>query len=313
MAYKIGSIPGSKSYIEERADFWEITALQYSGSFVSQLYIGKALAKELDELSHEGIDSEDDQLNDKLDDVFKELERRISATNSKYPFEFKRYSIKLDEAESITKDVYLFLLLSTRFNMKENKIHGGIDATHLFEDLCAWVAKKYFGVNADSYVFGTSNPGSFEDKVNEMISRLKEGDAFRNRNNNTPTKNDDAVDVVVWKDFAENRAGKLIGFGQCKTGTSWRKYIADLKPEKFCNSWFHDRPVFYPISLFFISDTMNWEFNYFTTQYDYVFFNRFRIIEHVDETIPESIITRIRQWLSGGAVDFVNSKSLVSQ
>lgn len=92
-------------------------------------------------------------------------------------------------------------------------------------------------------MFGTSNSRSFEDKVNEMISLLKEGDSFRNRNNNTPTKNDDALYVVVWKDFSESRAGKLIGFGQCKTGTSWRHHVADLKPEKFCDSWFHDRPV----------------------------------------------------------------------
>jgi hypothetical protein len=239
MAYKIPDLPSARSYKEETADFWEIQAIRNPGIYVSQTQISKIIARELDELDHDGLNSEDDILidgNDKvagLEDVLLELQNRIKYSSNKYPFDFGKFSMKLRENEDLIKQVYLFLLLCTRLNMLTKKIHNKKDGTLLFEKLCAHVAKNFFGSNSDSFVFGTAEPGNFEAKVKHLIKQIGEGESFKNPNNNPPSKNDDSVDVVVWKDFSDKRMGKLIGFGQCKTGTtSWK----DDKHKLKCNS-----------------------------------------------------------------------------
>lgn len=300
MPYKFSKLPNSRSYKEETADFWEIQAICNPGIYVSQIQISKIIAKELDEIDHEGIESEDDLLDDRLDEVFSELQRRVEFTSDKYPFIFQKYSMKIDDDTSIVKEVYLFLLLCTRFNMTTQKEHNGIDGTLLFEKLCAHVAKKYFGDSSQSFVFGTAEPGNFEGKVKDLIKKVGEGRAFQNPNNNVPTKKDDSVDVVVWKEFSDKRIGKLIGFGQCKTGTtSWRDGIHKLSPIDFCGKWFNEQPILYPIPLVFICDTMNEDFNFYTSQKGYLVFNRFRILEYVNDSLDDQIKQDLSTWLEG--------------
>lgn len=300
MSYKIPDLPSAKAYKEETADFWEVQAICNPGMYISQTQISKIIAKELDEIIHEGIESEDDLLDDGLDDVFIELQRRIKFSSNKYPFKFQKFSMKFEEQTSIIKEVYLFLLFCTRFNMKTHKIQNNIDGTLLFEKICAHVAKNYFGEASQSFVFGTAEPGNFENKVKDLIEKIGEGKNFQNPNKNQPTKKDDSIDIVVWKDFSDKRIGKLIGFGQCKTGTtSWRDDIHRLKPSDFCGNWFSEQPVLNPIPLVFLCDTMNEDFNFYTAQLGYLVFNRFRILEYIDDNLDINLKTDISMWLNG--------------
>ena len=299
MPYKIPALPGVKAYKEEKADFWEVQAIRCPGLFVSNIQISKVLARGLDEISNEGLEDENDELNSNLDDVLLELQNRPKYCSHGYPFTFNKFSIKLDENESDLKKVYLFLLLCTRFNMKTNKIHGRVDGTLLFERLCTHVAKNYFGSNSQSFVFGTAKPCNFETKVRDMISKIGEGNSFKNPNHNPPTKKDDSIDVVAWKEFSDARIGKLIAFGQCKTGTSnWREDKHKLKPRDFCTKWFQEEPVLPPLPLVFICDTMNENRNFWTDQQGYLIFNRFRILEYtVTDDLDESFMRDLNSWL----------------
>ena len=214
------------------------------------------------------------------------------------------YNISIIESEVIFEQT-----LSTRLNMKETKVQNNVDATQVFEYLCAEIARNYFGTSTESLVFGTAASGGFEKKVKHLISRLGEGDGFKNPNNNPPTAKDDALDIVVWKEFADKRHGKLIGFGQCKTGTSWNNGIVRLKPEKFCSTWFINDPILTPIPIIFISDTLNWEKNFYSIQKNYLFFNRFRIMEYLPADLDDRIITNIRKWLDNALKFLNNNKS----
>ena len=304
MSYKYPNLPSAQAHKEETADFWELQAICNPGIFISQTNISKIISKELDEISHDGIESDDDHLDEKLDDVHHELNNRIKYTGQKYPFEFGRYSIKIKEEDNIYKNIYLFLLLATRFNMLKKKKQNGIDGTLLFEKLCQSVVRNFFGKNSKSIVFGTAISGGFEDKVKNLISQLGEGDAFKNPNNNAPTKNDDSIDIVVWKEFADKKIGKLIGFGQCKTGTtSWRDDIHKLKPSDFCDRWFYNNPVLNPIPIVFITDTMNEDFNFYSSQQGFLIFNRFRILEYLPDNLPEIIINDINNWVAGAFLE----------
>lgn len=308
MSYKIPYIPGSKAYKEEIADFWEVEAMRNPSTFISQININKILSKELNEINHEGIDSEDDEMNEKNSEVFEEINRRSKSMGSKYPFVINKYSIKIIDENNFFKLVYTYLLLGTRLNMQTQKKFNGVDGTLLFERVCAYVLKKYFGDNASSFVFGTAVSGAFKDKVNDLIKKIGEGTKFSNPNNHSPPQKDDAIDVVAWKEFSDKRMGKLIGFGQCKTGTtSWRDGIKKLNSEDFCAKWFTQVPVYTPLQLVFLCDTMNEDFNFYTAQFRYLIFNRFRVVEYLDENLDPQIKDDIEDWVKG-ALEFIDVK-----
>ena len=307
MTYKIPFLPSPRAYKEELADFWEILALRQPGQYISGTEVSRIINIASDEIGYEGIESASDQLEAGLEAVFLELQRRKEFSGGKYPFSFKRYSFILNMEDSLYKDVYIFLLLCTRFNMKENKVHNGVDGTLLFEELCAIVASNYFGEASESYVFGTATRGNFEGKVNALIDKIGEGEAFRNLNSNPPTKNDDAVDVVVWKEFSDKRVGKLVAFGQCKTGTSWHDDIQKLKPSDFCTNWFYRPLVIDPLPIVFLCDTLNEDKNFYTSQKGYLVFNRFRILEYIAQNMDDTVQTKINTWLDG-AIDTIDVK-----
>lgn len=303
MSYKIQSLPSPRAYKEEKADFWEIQSLINPGIYISRANIISTLSKGTDEIYHEGIESEDDTIDDGLDAVLIELDRRFSFTNQKYPFTLKRNSIKINEDESTLTLIYKYMLLCTRLNMRESKIQNGLDGTQLFENLSSYVANKYFGVDSKSFVFGTAEPGSFKTKTEDLIRKIGEGDSFKNPNNNPPTANDDAIDVVVYKDFSDKRIGKLIAFCQCKTGTHWKNDMRKLNPSEFCSKWLLTTPILIPIPVVFICDTLHEEMNFYGTQLNYLVFNRFRILEYIEDDIPQELLANIRNWVAGALED----------
>lgn len=307
MSYKIPELPSPKAYIEEKADFWEIQAIINKGINISQTDISKILSIQSDETNNDGINSEDDTIEVALFETFNHLNSRIQTCGfNRYPFDLATSSIKFSD-ETLTPHmwVYLYLLFCTRLNMKKNKIFNNLDGTKIFEHLCAQVLKNYFGENSNSIVFGTAEEGNFIDKVNELIKQLGEGNHFKNTNKNPPTKNDDSLDIVGWKDFKDKDRNKLIGFGQCKTGTSWQDYVNKLKSSDFCSNWFNDDPLFLPIDIFFIADTLNDEFNRNSIRRSKLFFNRFRIMEYLPEEIDNKTLKEIKDWVQG-ALDFLN-------
>ncbi|WP_116109351.1 hypothetical protein [Lewinella sp. IMCC34191] len=296
-AYKYGTIPSEKAQKEDTADFWEIQALREFGIPVSEIDILKVVAKEFDELNNDGIESQEDFYSDRLNDVFSHLSDRVKYSYNNYPFRFNRSSIEIDQIESSSDYLYVFLLLATRLNMGNDRVHGGVDGTLLFEFICSHAIKQFFGDNAQSFLFGTGAPGNFAAKVTELIHELGEGGAFKNANINPPTKNDDGIDVVVWKDFADNKEGKLIGFGQCKTGTTWRDKIHKLKPADFCMNWFKHSPVVQPIAIVFLTDTLYEDQNFITDQRGFLVFNRFRVMEYSITNLPEEVFNDIKSWV----------------
>lgn len=301
MGYKYDNIPSKRAYKEETADFWEIEAIRRR-NYVSIIDINKIIAKEFDEFQHDGIDSEEDEFNMELEDIFLHLQERVDFTDRNYPFSFSAgYNSLFFNGLTETSDyLYLFLLLCTRFNMQTHKVQKGIDGTLLFEHICANTIRNFFGNNTQSYVFGTGVQGSFKAKINDFITKVGEGRSFKNSNFNPSTKNDDGVDIVAWKDFADKKIGKLIGFGQCKTGTtSWRDGIHKLKPSQFCSNWLSMSPVFEPIPIVFLADTMNDEFNFYTAQKGFLVFNRFRIMEYGVLGLSSKIQSEMKDWVVG--------------
>ncbi len=297
MAYKLRTLPTERAYKEEIADFWEIEALKQFGTPISDISILKVISKGFDELQNEGLLSEEDHLSERLEEVFAHIKDRQVFSNRQYPFKCNHASIQIDSLTNSSDYLYVFMLLATRFNMNSDRVQNEIDGTDLFEFISAEAIKNFFGHNSSSFVFGTGHRLSFEKKIAEFIAKVGEGEKFKNPDSNPPTKNDDGIDVVVWKEFADKRKGKLIGFGQCKTGTEWRDGIHKLKPGDFCKKWLYSSPVLTPLPIVFLTDTMNEEYNFISTQTEFLVFNRFRIMEYASFGLSNEIQDKIIIWV----------------
>ena len=150
-------------------------------------------------------------------------------------------------------------------------------------------------------VFGTSEGSAgFPDKINRLCDRLGEGDGYINRGAGPHRKKDDKLDVVAWKPFADRREGKLIAFGQCKTGTNWKDQVSQLRPNGFCSKWFQSPPVLDPVRMFFISEALS-SVGWRNESVDAgLIFDRCRIVDYCDD-LEDALLQRLEKWTTAAA------------
>ena len=255
--FKWPGSPSPEAPIQELADFAELMCLQQgstSATSLSQL-IGRVSEADFSD----GV-PEEDEGDMASEEVYLELERRRAACGSNYPFAIDEAgrSLKLFPGEIPDLHIlYRYLLLATRLNMATERKHAGFDGTQLFELLSAEVAREYLGQRAKSLVFGTAsdNP-NFEAKVNDLCAQVGEGGGYTTRPGRSARTKDGKLDVVVWVPFVDGLPSKLIGFGQCKTGTNYRDETTQLQPGKFREKWLGDSLYVTPIRMFFISEAL---------------------------------------------------------
>jgi hypothetical protein len=251
-----------------------------------------------DNHENDGIDDNDSERADRLDDVIGVLEERQRILSGKYPF-------TIDETGNILSYVldstnhfhwcYLYLFLSTNTNMRNNKILNEVDGTLLLEEICAEVLKNYLGSYAKSFVFGTAATGGFEAKINHLCQELGEGIRYRD-DRTTHYDKDGKLDTVGWIPFSDGKPSKLIVFGQCKTGTNWRDTLTQIQPESFMRKYLHRSFSLTPVRSFFISDAVE-RARWNDVAIDGgLFFDRCRIVEFCPEELNEKLFSKIRRW-----------------
>lgn len=130
-----------------------------------------------------------------------------------------------------------------------------------------------------------------------MLDALNEGGSFKEPEGSTGRQNDGKLDVIVWKPFSDNRGSKLIGMGQCKTGSSWENMVTQLQPSVFFGSYCSMTPYVEPVRLFFVTASCKekWEE---LSRSGGIFFDRCRIMDYLPESLDKDLFTRITNWLS---------------
>ena len=142
--------------------------------------------------------------------------------------------------------------------MNKNRRHAGIESTLPFEKLASEVAREYFGSRANRFVFDTAvGISDFRSKVDDHRMRINEGNRFHIHSGTRPRAKDGKLDSVVWKEFSDGLPGKLIAFGQCKTGTSYMDMLTHLHPDSFCDKWLLTKPAVLPVWMFLISEELS--------------------------------------------------------
>ena len=249
-----------------------------------------------DEINNEGVESSDDLSVDAIEDGIKECVQRAAFCPAKYPFRVNAHSLEPRVDSGVNREIYQFMLLSTRLNMNEQKNQANFDATKLFEELCAGVAGEYFGQHSKSMVFGTADAGRFQQKVEDVISKLNLTSTYRIPLGSTGRQKDAAVDVLAWIPFADKKDSQMIAIGQCKTGTHWEDMLTTTLPKVFFESYFSGQPFADVERMFFVCESYGidrWEER---SRKAGIMFDRTRIMEYIPANIDASLLSRITKW-----------------
>ena len=294
-------IPSPRADAHELADFAELSAWQ-EGSF-SLTALSRTLGR-LDENGHSNGVSIDDPVGNAAEAAYAELEQRAETCAHAYPFALTRSAQTLSFTGATANDkhiIYRYLLLATRLNMSSDRRHTDIDGTRLYEELAAEIARIYLGDRARSFVFGAASPQpGFRSRVDDLCRQLGEGGGFVNRNRGRLTARDGNLDVVAWKPFADRRPGKLILFGQCKTGTHYRDTLAQLQPDAFCTKWVRDPLALAPVRAFFITEALPWSLWRNAVADAGLLFDRCRIIDFADG-VNRAVLASLTAWTTAAA------------
>ena len=299
--FKWPGTPSSRAPENEIADYAEL--LSWRDGSTSKTAISAALGR-LDDNDYTAGVPEEDEIPYRVEGAYEETERRKEASRDAYPFAVDRqgYTLRFDTASSDgRRAVYRYLLLATRLNMRTNRVHANIDGAQLLERLSAEVAREYLGERAESLVFGTAaSQTGFPAKVDELCERLKEGVGFKNWSGGRMNVRDGKLDIVAWKHFTDEMPGKLIAFGQCKTGTNYSDSLTQLQPDSFCRKWLLRQITPTPMRMFFISEALS-IYDWFNAVSDAgLLFDRCRIVDFCDD-IPSGVLSEIKVWTDAAA------------
>ena len=294
--FKLPGIPSSRARAHELADYAEWVCWRDNGT--SQTALSQDLSR-LDENDYTDGVPEEEKTPRIVGEAFKEVERRSTACRNGYPFALGRkgYTLLINhEGQSHKHIIYKYLLLATRLNMRDNRSHAGIDGTGLFEELAAEATRSYFGSRSESHVFGTSAEDSnFAAKVDELCQLIQEGIRFETKNQAPPQEKDGKLDVVVWTPFPDDMPGKLIAFGQCKTGTDYKDKLTQLQPDSFCRKWLYSSPVLTPLRMFFVAEALPQDHWYSIASDAGLLFDRCRIVDCCDD-LKSDLLARVATW-----------------
>ncbi|OGV72731.1 MAG: hypothetical protein A3K19_02840 [Lentisphaerae bacterium RIFOXYB12_FULL_65_16] len=295
--FKLPSPPSPEADSNELADFVEL--LSWDAGSASKREVVACLGRVDDNDNNAGCDDDDDENSAFLDEVMNEIERRASACGGGYPFRLDHQGTVLrHEAGSagIRSVLYRYLLLGTRLNMKDNRIHAGIDGANLLEEVAANVLRNYLGYSrAHTSVFGTSVGGTFQAKIERLCAELHEGVGFESLDDAPVDANDDKLDAVAWVPFSDLLPGQLIVFGQCKTGSNWGGLTTQLQPDAFIKKWMKGTIVVSPIRAFCISeaaDRARWKGK--CTEAG-ILLDRCRLVDFCDNLTPD-LVDKISHW-----------------
>lgn len=295
--FKLPARPSAQAGVHELADFAELLA--WINKSVSTREIVAFLGREGEGEPNIGCDDVDDENADRLDEVMSEIERRQAACRIGYPFALGAKGNVLHHHPTKGNphaQLYVYLLLSTRLNMKSHRVHAGIDGANLLEEISASVLKSYLGRRAKSLVFGTAaGSADFPGKVNQLCQELGEGGGYRKLDSAPVHANDDKLDVIAWTPFADMSGSQIIVFAQCKTGTAWSEQLCQLQPDAFTKKWLDRQMLLDPLRAFCIAEAVERSYWGGYAAEGGLLFDRCRLVDFCD-ALDAGLFKRIQAW-----------------
>lgn len=302
------TIATGEDQVTHHADWVELMSFSKADGSISR----EDLARAINRVGH----VTDDHARDLADRAFDELADRVAALSHLsvrflgYPFEL----IKKNQVLQYTPRrpdrmrrglAYMFLLTVTRHSMDARKRkHAGIDPTEVFERLCSDVLLKFWGGphgRCGAIIVGTAARRNgrrrFPTVIDDLCDSLKEGGGWKT-GALSPGAGDGGLDLAVWRRFADERPGALVGFAQCKTGVHWRDDLSKLRPRAFCGLYMKTPLLLDPQAVYMVPCRVNqdrWE--QYTRNSSAILFDRCRLVEY-GELISKKTLSHSAKWLA---------------
>jgi hypothetical protein len=293
-------LPDTPTDVIKLADWIEIYALISADGNSSRGDLERALKRASVFQSAQGDESKD--IDECLLQVFLELEERSKSAGDAYPFEISGGTLKL-RSHPRNFPAYIFCLALSYFKWKAIK-GARVNPWKLFEELSCRAAGHYmqgdvfwFGLRpriSKSKRNGKKKPTLFEHSIKGLCSVLGEGQGFKMQ----PTLNrqDDKVDLVAWRDFADERPSKLIMFGQCAAGANWSDKITELQPNRFWDQWMQEAKVSELIRSFYMPYRVTLKEWAYCARSAGILFDRCRIAFWTHDATDITRDTRFMKW-----------------
>ena len=222
---------------------------------------------EHDDQTGEDLEGEilEDARTDSADVILDELAYRATVLGGYYPFTIEprgqNWRIVAaadgDAAEAAAaRSCYVFCLLTSA--IRDRYIQGvGVAPLVLtmpnhFQAIAAEAAAGVMG--GQSISFGWPRPGgtAFRPALDHVSQRMRLGKPLEAVPLwSTGHEKDAGIDVIAWRDFDDQRPGKLVLFGQVASGNDWVKKTVKSDTPNFL-SWFAERPTEHYIPAIFI-------------------------------------------------------------
>lgn len=290
------ALPSFTASAEEHADWLEWSALSASDQRVSWSDHLRDLGIAGDD--HAGTDEVNpaQEYESKLDEIVLELTARTRASSKAYPFDVEDQGLRY--MSEMRGGVYLFLLLLTLLG--KDAASAVAPGDQLFEDLAAQALSSYLSsdmASAKVNSFGFPRrlePGGFEPALTKLCLDLREGRGCKGSPRTSQLK-DAKLDIVAWLPFPDRRAGQLIMFAQCSTGSNWFEKIHELRPREWCQLWMMEVPHVEPIGSFFVPRRIEPERWEEAGRYGGILFDRCRI-SALSSALPGQLGSTISDW-----------------
>ena len=224
-------------------------------------------------------------------DVLTEIQTRSDNAEHGYPFE-------IDGSVLRSKGVlaeYLAYTFSLCLSFLPWRTAGHPD--RLFERLATAAAGNF--VHGDGVKFSTPRTElsrGFVRAIDELCRKIGEGGGWRSRPGAVGNHNDDTVDVVAWRNFPDQKNGKLLLFGQCAAGNNWKTKTDELQPHRFCEEWMQEVPQSQVVRAFFIPHRVSGNQWAYYVRRAGIIFDRCRIAYHIDSSTVIEQRSRILRW-----------------
>ncbi len=248
--------PTASDPVERLADWVELAAILARAKQYSRESLVRLIRRSggYDAFDDESTDPGSERSQSIANDVFAEIDRRISACGDggAYPFDVDNGLLRVNGGwEGAPYSLLLFL--------SQSPPTTGYEGTAvLFEVLCAHAAMQYFGGasnNVEAIRFGSPRKAPFaklSQAIDHLCMRLAEGSGCRQPALAAHT-GDDGLDIVAWRHFPDRKAGKVVAFGQCAMGlTALSAKLNELDGHKFARKWFQQSLVVEPMRFFFL-------------------------------------------------------------
>ena len=222
---------------------------------------------EIDPVTGEELETEilEDELSESAEEVLDELDFRAVVLNGYYPFklEVRGHDWSLspvsetgDPQIDAARLSYVFCLLTSAVRdgilPRDDSVALSGAIPDLFQAISAKAAGGVLGGEVVSFGWPRSDGSAFRQALEEACKRLRLGKPHDAAPLWSKGQEKDAgIDVIAWRDFADERPGKLVLFGQVASGNDWsNKTIENAIPRFF--GWFAVPPTAHYIPAIFI-------------------------------------------------------------